>query len=186
AYSQHSTCFRGLHRDMAAGHDYVGLCFLSDLARQHHLSFAMTETTPGRHVVNPVAIAFHAEKLHDDPTWRRVERIARWMKQQDMKATFFVYPFRAQVAGKDITDRVQAVAALGHEIGQHTHFYAGTRIEGREKADDLSDQNIVHCLNRDFETLERMGFVPKAFTAGAWFVTQAVRDTLVSLGFAYD
>jgi hypothetical protein len=146
----------------------------------------MTETTLGRHVVNPVAIAFHAEKLHDDPTWRRVERIARWMKQQDMKATFFVYPFRAQVAGKDITDRVQAVAALGHEIGQHTHFYAGTRIEGGEKIDDLSDQNIVHCLNRDFETLERMGFVPKAFTAGAWFVTQAVRDTLVSLGFAYD
>lgn len=134
----------------------------------------------------PIAIGFHAEKLHDDQTWRRVEHAARWMGERGIKATFFVYPFRAQVAGKDITDRVQAVAAFGHEIGQHTHFYAGTKIDKGEKVNDLSEKNIVHCLNRDYATLEQMGYCPRAFTAGAWLVNRTVWDTLVSLRFAYD
>jgi hypothetical protein len=136
-------------------------------------------------VKNPVAIAFHAEKLHDDRTWRHVSQVARWMTDHDLKATFFVYPFRAQIAGKDITDRVAAIASLGHHIGQHTHFYAGTKID-KDKADDLSEDNVIYCLGRDFQTLQQMGFAPKAFTAGAWFVTPKVYDTLIGLGFSYD
>jgi hypothetical protein len=136
-------------------------------------------------VINPVALAFHAEKLHDDRTWRHVSRVACWMKDHDLKATFFVYPFRAQIAGKDITDRLATIASLGHHIGQHTHFYAGTKIE-KDKTDDLSENNIMYCLDRDFQTLQRMGFAPKAFTAGAWFVTPKVYDTLIGLGFSYD
>jgi peptidoglycan/xylan/chitin deacetylase (PgdA/CDA1 family) len=132
------------------------------------------------------ALAFHAEKLHDDQAWKRVERIARWMARNDIRATFFVYPFRAQVAGRDITDRVQKLASLGHEIGQHTHFYAGTKVDKPEKVDDLSAANIAHCLYRDFETLQQTGFPPKGFSAGAWFMNQMILDTLVELGFAYD
>jgi hypothetical protein len=132
------------------------------------------------------ALAFHAEKLHDDQVWRRVTRIARWMAWKDIKATFFVYPFRAQVAGRDITDRVQTLASLGHEIGQHTHFYAGTKIDKPVKIDDLSQANIMHCLYRDLETIQQMGFQPKGFSAGAWFVNETVWDLLVNLGFTYD
>jgi len=131
-------------------------------------------------------LAVHAEKLHDVCVWKRVKRIARWMGRKGMKATFFVYPFRAQVASGDITDRVQMLAALGHEIGQHTHFYAGAKIDKPEKDNDLSEANIVHCLRRDFVTLEQIGFPPKGFTAGAWLVNGMVLDTLVELGFAYD
>jgi len=131
-------------------------------------------------------LAFHAEKLHDDRVWRRVQPVARWMSVRGITATFFVYPFRAQVANRDITQRVQALAALGHEIGQHTHFYAGTMIDKPGKVDDLSEANIVHCLNRDFETLRKSGFAPKGFTAGGWFVNATVLDRLVELGFVYD
>jgi len=131
-------------------------------------------------------LAFHAEKLHDDQVWRRLERVARWMARKDIKATFFVYPFRAEVAGRDITDRVQTLASLGHEIGQHTHFYAGTKIGKAEKVDDLSQANIIHCLYRDFETLQQTGLPPKGFTAGSWFINRPILDTLVELGFAYD
>jgi hypothetical protein len=131
-------------------------------------------------------LAFHAEKLHDDRVWRRVQPVARWMSARGIIATFFVYPFRAQVANRDITQRVQALAALGHEIGQHTHFYAGTMIDKPGKVDDLSEANIVHCLNRDFETLRKSGFAPKGFTAGGWFVSATVLDRLVELGFVYD
>ena len=141
---------------------------------------------PSAFRMSAVAIAFHAERLHDDQTWRRVERFARWMDRRNIRATFFVYPFRAQVAGMDITHRVRAVAALGHEIGQHTHFYAGTKIDHGEKINDLSAENIINCLNRDFNTLAEMGFVPTAFTAGAWLVNRIVCDTLVNLGFVYD
>lgn len=137
-------------------------------------------------VKGPRVLAFHAEKLHDELVWSRVRPLAHWMARKGMRATFFVYPFRAQVAGKDITERVQAIAALGHEIGQHTHFYAGTKIDVPEKVNDLSDQNIVCCLTRDFETLRNMGFSPKSFTAGAWFVNRTVCDALVDLGFAND
>jgi len=108
------------------------------------------------------------------------------MGEHGIRATFFVYPFRAQTAGKDITERVRTIAAMGHEIGQHTHFYAGTKIDGPEKINDLSDENIVHCLTRDFDTIKQMGFSPRAFTAGAWLINPTVYNTLVNLGFDYD
>lgn len=132
------------------------------------------------------SLAFHAERLHDPPVWRRVERVARWMSRHEMNATFFVYPFRAQVAGRDIADQVRALAAMGHEIGQHTHFYAGTRIEKPDKVTDLSPANIAHCIRRDFTTLQEMSMTPRGFTAGAWIVNEQVWDTLIELGFSYD
>ena len=131
-------------------------------------------------------LAFHAERLHDQRVWRKVERVAGWMAEHDMKATFFVYPFPAAVAGKSISERVQWLGSLGHEIAQHTHFYAGTKITKHEKRDDLSQANVIHCLRRDFETLKEFGFPPKGFTAGSWFVNDVVLDALVELGFVYD
>jgi polysaccharide deacetylase len=131
-------------------------------------------------------LAFHAEKLHDDRVWQRVQRVAQWMSCKRVKATFFVYPYRAQVVAQDISDRVRMLSDLGHEVGQHTHFYAGTKIDKPGKVDDLSDANISRCLHRDFETLQHMGHTPKGFTAGAWFVNEAILDTLTTLGFTYD
>jgi hypothetical protein len=81
---------------------------------------------------------------------------------------------------------VQWLGSLGHEIAQHTHFYAGTKIKKKEKVDDLSKPNIVHCVRRDFEMLKEFGFSPTGFTAGSWFVSDAVLDELVELGFVYD
>lgn len=134
----------------------------------------------------PRVLAFHAEELHDSEVWGEVARAARWLARNGLKATFFVYPFRAQVAGKDITERVQELASLGHEIGQHTHFYSGKKVSKPDKIDDLSETNIVRCVTRDFETLQKMGFAPKGFTAGAWFVNRTVLDAVVELGFLYD
>jgi len=51
----------------------------------------------------PIMLVFHAEKLHDERVWRRIERVAHWLAVQGRQTTFFVYPFRAQVAGQDIT-----------------------------------------------------------------------------------
>jgi peptidoglycan/xylan/chitin deacetylase (PgdA/CDA1 family) len=137
-------------------------------------------------MAGPIILAFHAEKLHDDRVWMRVEGVARRMAREGRKATFFVYPFRAQAAGEDVTDRVRMLAAWGHEIGQHTHFYAGAKINKPDKVDDFSAANIVHCVQRDWEVLRKIGFRPQGFTAGAWFVNEAVWHALVELGFTYD
>jgi peptidoglycan/xylan/chitin deacetylase (PgdA/CDA1 family) len=133
-----------------------------------------------------ISFVVHAEKLHDDAVWQRVDRIVRRMAKQGRQATFFVYPFRAQVAGQNINERVRALSAMGHEIGQHTHFYKGSKIDKPDKVNDFSQDNIAYCLRRDFETLRQMGMTPKGFTAGAWFLNETVWDTLIELGLDYD
>src|SRR5262249_26182 len=131
-------------------------------------------------------LAFHAEKLYDGHVWKRVRKVADWMAHRGIESTFFVYPFRAQVAKTDISEHVWTLTALGHEIGQHTHFYAGTKISGHGKVNDFSERNIKHCLGRDFKTLCQMGVSPKGFTAGAWMINESVLDALLDLGFIYD
>jgi peptidoglycan/xylan/chitin deacetylase (PgdA/CDA1 family) len=133
-----------------------------------------------------LALSFHAEKIHHDGVWRRLLDVAERTAKRGIKATFFVYPFPADVIGRDITARVKALSGLGHEIAQHTHFYAGTEIKRPDKADDLSDANVIHCLERDLDTLRRMSVEPKGFTAGAWICNETVLDSLARLGFAYD
>jgi hypothetical protein len=131
-------------------------------------------------------LAFHAEQLHERRVWKKVSRVAGWLAEHNMKATFFVYPFPAAVAGKNLSKHVQWLNSFGHEIAQHTHFYAGTQITKHEKRNDFSKANIIHCLRRDFETLKAFGFPPKGFTAGSWFINDVVLDTLIELAFVYD
>ena len=133
-----------------------------------------------------MTLAFHAEKLHQNRVWQRVEKAAHGLSRHGICATFFVYPFPATVYGKSIDRRVRALAALGHEIAQHSHFYTGCNIDKTNKADDLSNENILHCVRRDFEALATIGEIPKGFTAGSWFVNDIVLDALVDLKFVYD
>lgn len=132
------------------------------------------------------AMVFHAEKLHHERVFARLEKVCSWMARHGMRATLFVYPFRAQVARRNIEEQVQGLAALGHEIGQHTHFYHEDNIDNLEKINDFSAMNVERCLHRDCETLGRMGYTPKGFTAGSWVVNETVWDILIKFGFSYD
>ena len=132
------------------------------------------------------ALAFHTERLHDDRVWKRLLLILAIMRHLGSRATFFVYPFRAVVSGRDISDRVRALA-VDHkqEIGQHTHFYAGSSLAKPNKRNDLTPENIRNCIERDFEWLCRIS-KPKGFTSGGWIVTDNVYPVLIDLGFDYD
>ena len=132
------------------------------------------------------ALAFHTERLHDDKVWKRLLMILAIMRRLGSKATFFIYPFRSVVAGRDISDRVRALAAnYEQEIGQHTHFYAGKSLYKPNKRNDLSAENIRNCIERDFQWLCRIS-KPRGFTSGGWIVTDAVYSALMNLGFDYD
>ena len=130
-------------------------------------------------------LGVHTEALHDDRVWRRLQVVAKIMAMRGSRATFFVYPFRAFVADKDILDRVKTLAALGHEIGQHTHFYSGRTIEQPHKGNNLREDNIRSCIQRDHEYLCRV-VAPEGFTAGGWLVPDTLYATLIDLGFKYD
>lgn len=134
----------------------------------------------------PVRFSIHAERLHDDGVWRITERVASRMAQRNQQATFFVYPFRSIAAGCDVADRVRALGALGHEIGQHTHFYAGTITEGPHKRNDLAADHVRACIERDRDYLAALGHPPRGFTSGAFIVTPELTSILSQLGFAYD
>jgi hypothetical protein len=130
-------------------------------------------------------LCFHAEALHDDRVWQRLQVILRMMAKRGSFATFFVYPLRAIVNSKDICDRIKTLADLGHEIGQHTHFYSGTAIQGPHKTNDFREHNIRECIQRDYEWLCQVA-EPKGFTAGGWVAMESLYDTLINFRFMYD
>ncbi len=85
------------------------------------------------------ALALHTERLHDDRVWKRLLIILTIMRRLGSRATFFIYPFRAVMADRDISDRVRALAVdYEQEIAQHTHFYDGGSLEKPNKRNNLS------------------------------------------------
>jgi hypothetical protein len=110
-------------------------------------------------------LGFHTEALHDDRVWRRLQVVAKdhgntWKPCHVLRVS--VSSIRGR---KDILDRVKRLAAMGHEIGQHTHFYSGRAVEKPHKTNDLGEDNVRGCIQRDHEYLCRAA-TPEGFTAG--------------------
>ena len=133
------------------------------------------------------SLAIHTERVHDLLVWKRLRLVLSALSRKGSRATLFVYPFRAIVEGKsDIAlKRIEQVRSDGHEIAQHTHFYKGELIDKPNKVTDLSQDNVIYCLQRDHQWLSQVG-LPRGFTSGAWAVPPALYPTLVELGFEYD
>ncbi|HKQ53074.1 MAG TPA: hypothetical protein VJT74_11930 [Pyrinomonadaceae bacterium] len=132
------------------------------------------------------ALCLHTEKLHDDRVWRRLQAALDELDRRRKKVTFLVYPLRSVAAGRNVRGRVAELSGRGHEVGQHTHFYAGRVTERPHKRSDLSDRNVRECITRDFEWLGACGTVPKGFCAGNFMMTETAFETLAELGFLYD
>ena len=141
---------------------------------------------PSAIVPNRTLLVFHAERLHDDSVWRRVLPVATALAEGGIRLTFFVFPYRAEAVGADLARSRARAEALGHEVGQHTHFYAGKSFLTEHKSDDFSDGNVVACLERDADALRAMGVKLRGFTAGAWQLPDAALNALLDLGFEYD
>lgn len=133
------------------------------------------------------ALAIHTEKIHDPLVWKRLRFVLSTLSRKGSRATLFVYPFRAIVAGKsDVAlERVKWAWSQGHEVAQHTHFYKGESIDKPERVTDLSGKNVIHCLRRDHAWLSQI-CRPGGFTSGGWAVPPALYPALVELGFEYD
>ena len=133
------------------------------------------------------ALSIHTEQIHNDLVWTRLQHVMSLMKRRGHRATFFVYPFRAVVSGREeiAFERVKRLYEEGYEIGQHTHFYRGREIDKPNKITDLGNENVRRCLERDYRWLERIA-PPRGFTSGAWAVPEALYPILSELNFNYD
>lgn len=132
------------------------------------------------------SLCLHTEMLHDERVWRRLQTVLDRMDEKGAKATFLIYPLRSIAAGADVKARVREIAARGHDVGQHTHFYVGDVVERTRKRTDLSDANVKACIIRDYEWLMACGVEPKGFCAGNFMTTETVFETLARMGFIYD
>jgi len=130
----------------------------------------------------------HAERLHEDSSWRAVRRLLEVVEKRDGRMTLFVSPFWPLVYDVDITSRLAEIAGRGHEIAQHTHYYDwdGQLPDRYRKRTELADANVVRCLDRDRDALCQSGFVPLGFSSGGWESPAALPPWLASHGFAYD
>jgi hypothetical protein len=131
----------------------------------------------------------HAERLENDDVWDATLELLRSLEERDGRATVFVHPYTATIAGADIAARIATLLDRGHEIGQHTHFYAwrpDIPAPRKKPPTDLSAENVVRCLDRDREFLLAAGADPQGFTSGGWVMTEAIRPWLARNGFRYD
>jgi hypothetical protein len=128
--------------------------------------------------------AVHAEALHEDDAWHATDAVLRRLESLGGRATLFVNVHPAVQHDFDLRTRVGELAARGHEIGQHTHYYRA--VDGRPPATDMSPDNVRACLDRDFAVLTDMGIAPHGFVSGGWAVSDSIVPWLKDHGFSYD
>ena len=133
-------------------------------------------------------LTMHAERLERDPVWDALRRALDRIEPHGVHITFFVHPFEAIRAEIDITDRMKELAERGHEIAQHTHFYAeyAASVAAIGKHTDLGPEVVDHCLTRDRDYLVEAGFTPRGFVPGGWAIDTAIFEWLGAHGYSYD
>jgi peptidoglycan/xylan/chitin deacetylase (PgdA/CDA1 family) len=129
----------------------------------------------------------HAERLERDDVWDRTDALLSSIERRGGRATLFVHPFTAIEAGADLGPRIRGLLARGHEVGQHTHYYAPREPGATGKPGSLfTAENVRRCLDRDLAYLREAGADPKGFVAGGWAIDDEAGRWLREHGFAYD
>ncbi len=132
-------------------------------------------------------LALHAECLDVPKVWQRTSRVLQALERHGGRATLFVHPLQAIESGVDLGPKIRELLDRGHEIAQHTHFYAPRTERHRGKPPTLATpHNIRRCLDRDLAYLLAAGADPKGFTSGGWAIEPEVGGWLDEHRFAYD
>ena len=131
-------------------------------------------------------VSLHAERLERDDVWHRTDAFLHRLERRGGRATVFVHPRSAIAAGVELRSKIGVLLDRGHEIGQHTHFYADDGAVGKPQTTDLSPENVRRCLDRDHRYLIDAGVDPRGFVAGAWAIVDEVTPWLRDHDFTYD
>ena len=103
-------------------------------------------------------LTMHAERLEVDRVWSHDRRPAAPARASGWPSHLFVHPFSAIEAGADLGPKLRSLVERGHEIGQHTHYYAPRPAGSTAKPASLVDPTTsIRCLNRDLDYLRERG-----------------------------
>jgi peptidoglycan/xylan/chitin deacetylase (PgdA/CDA1 family) len=104
-----------------------------------------------------------------------VQRILEQLRQADIKATFFVPGFTAEL----YPDVIRRIAADGHEVGWHGYLH--------ESPYELSVEDQRAIIGRAAEILEPLtGEPPVGYRAPWWQLSLESPELLAAAGFEYD
>ncbi|HET7037508.1 MAG TPA: polysaccharide deacetylase [Thermomicrobiaceae bacterium] len=104
-----------------------------------------------------------------------VPRLVELLGQFDLKATFFIPGFTAELH----PEMIELLTANSHEIGHHGYLH--------ERPDTLSDEQEEAVLVRGLEALERLtGKRPVGYRSPAWELKPTSPALLKRYGFVYD
>ncbi len=104
-----------------------------------------------------------------------VDRILRLLNKHQIKATFFIPGYTAELD----PELVQSISAFGHAIGCHGYYH--------ERTDTLSYEQEDEILLRSKDRLSSItGKVPIGFRAPLWEITPQTLTLLHKHHFCYD
>lgn len=104
-----------------------------------------------------------------------VPRILDLLEKQDVRATFFIPGYTAQL----YPDLIKRISDEGHEIGVHGYLH--------EKVSDLNLMQEETALIKTCDILEKItGIRPIGYRAPLWDVNNRTPELLASHGMVYD
>ncbi|WP_431843073.1 polysaccharide deacetylase family protein [Calidifontibacter indicus] len=103
-----------------------------------------------------------------------VPKLLALLDHHDIKATFFVPGYTADL----YPDMVRSLADAGHEIGHHGWMH--------EKTTALTDAQEAEMLDRGLESLAKVGVTPVGYRAPWWEYNYRTTELLLERGFDYD
>lgn len=137
--------------------------------------------------VDLICPTFHVEQLGDDEVWQALQRSLRRLVQHGGRCTAFVATGRAQRHGHELGARLDWLVGEGHEIAMHTHYRPMDATDAeKRKHGAVTDRDVIHSLESDFEYLVARGHAPKGFCAGVWSNRPIATTWLGERGFEYE
>lgn len=139
-----------------------------------------------------ICLVIHTERLHDEKIWKRVQKLLKFFRKFNIRASWFsINPtfvgYQAMgFDGKKWQTRLKILAENNQSIEQHTHFYKGERGVPKGRGYDLSPEHVIKRIREDEEWLKNQGFEVKGFLSGAWKINKEILKILTKEGYKYD
>jgi len=142
----------------------------------------------------PMAAVFTNDDLSATTPLDLVERLRLFLKEMEVRGTFFVIPNHLGVypltAGSETVEMLEKLRRDGHEIAQHGYAHYSEKNRGRSvkmgaEMAYLSEEEQYRIIARGREILTGLGFPPRGHRSPCFSGNRRTFRALDRLGFLY-